>query len=74
MFVCYIIYVAFFIVVIIYAALSGEKMKRSFCSFSIMPNILINGAPIGSVQFIGLKGLSNLYEQFGEQVLGIGTY
>ncbi len=70
----YIAYVAFFVVVIVYAALSGSQVKRSFCYFSQIPYIAIVGTNNQNFQFIGLNNIKQTMTDFSGQVLGFSPY
>lgn len=70
----YVAYVAFFVVVIIYAALSGAIVRQSFCYFSQVPVLALNGFNIGQTQFVGFIGINNVFVDFQSQVLGLGNY
>lgn len=57
MIIFYVMYLAFFIVVIVYAAISGSKVKRSFCYFSQVPYITLVGYNNQNFQFVGLSSI-----------------
>ena len=70
----YLFYLTFFIVVIVYASLSGAAVRQSFCYFSQVPVLALNGFKAGSDQFVGFVGIENLMTNFSSQVLGLGNF